>query len=655
MEHLYAAYPPDPSKDEIRLFTMLSEPWNDSIKGKFSVVSLYSNPEFIALSYVWGDATTTTILIVENEQIPVSQNLHEALRRLRWHACRKKRHSTVIWADALCIYQTDLREKERQIPLMRKVYSQCTFTAIWLGEIPTLDLVEPLQPLVRHHQVSWKRKVQLSTTTMSISERLLHKLWSGQHLAAIEPFDRDNQNPYFIGVQAIFRSLATNAWFKRRWVIQEAVLAPSVKVYFGEISVELFTLIGAMGTLAKHTEQRCCMSSQPGHYLLRQTIRGFLQRFIPIHQLRSTWGREAHVVELCQYFTDRKTSIDADCVYSFLGLTNPPSTIIPDYELPLPNLMEDICVGYTDETHSLSFLPLAGIGNGRKGMPSWVVDWTDCDDGWNSLGNLFDPTPGFSQVPQVQQRPLLQILACGLDEVEEISTFPTNGMTNATTKAFAAYLMTHNIFDTNYPCGRSWREAWLRTLSADCCWGPNTARRLTSEDVSFFSDSMAEHISDNPHGTVRLADGRQVPADAHLNDMMRMVSCVLDDRVFFYTLKGYIGPAKHVVRPGNRVYLVRILVRYPSLHLRSHIMKHHLDITSSPPVWNTKTYLVHKFYLLKSGTNAYLPSQIPGCSLPMLMRDSPRGSALEIVSSCYLHGWMDGFEIPRRFEVVTVI
>lgn len=91
MERLYTAYPLDHLREQIRLFTIFPDPWDYEIRGTFSVVSLRRCPEYIALSYVWGDALRSFTIYVEGQPVPISQNLHAALLRLRWHAYQHKR------------------------------------------------------------------------------------------------------------------------------------------------------------------------------------------------------------------------------------------------------------------------------------------------------------------------------------------------------------------------------------------------------------------------------------------------------------------------------------------------------------------------------------------------------------------------------------
>ena len=124
---------------------------------------------------------------------------------------------------------------------------------------------------------------------------------------------------------------------------------------------------------------------------------------------------------------------------------------------------------------------------------------------------------------------------------------------------FGANLLDNNCFSTEYPTGGSWVEAWLRTLSADSCWGANSARRLTLEDLRLYLRAISDHTFPSPGERVQLAGGREVPADLHFLDIMRMVDLVLEDTVLLSTRKGYIGVADEVVGPGDTIVLVSMI------------------------------------------------------------------------------------------------
>jgi hypothetical protein len=88
-----------------------------------------SEAMFEALSYVWGDDAPFDKISVNDGYIYIRQNLSIALRCLR-HASQ----SRVLWIDAICINQEDLDEKNAQVSLMHKIYSQAQDVVIFLNE-----------------------------------------------------------------------------------------------------------------------------------------------------------------------------------------------------------------------------------------------------------------------------------------------------------------------------------------------------------------------------------------------------------------------------------------------------------------------------------------------------------------------------------------
>lgn len=57
MEGLYT--PLDAERREIRILHLQSGEWTDEIECTLMVVSLYDSPDFLTLSYVWGDPSQT--------------------------------------------------------------------------------------------------------------------------------------------------------------------------------------------------------------------------------------------------------------------------------------------------------------------------------------------------------------------------------------------------------------------------------------------------------------------------------------------------------------------------------------------------------------------------------------------------------------------
>ncbi|TGO08543.1 hypothetical protein BTUL_0203g00040 [Botrytis tulipae] len=85
---------------------------------------------YMALSYVWGDANDTTYIFVDGFRFAVTVNLAAAL-----HDLRDEKRQLRLWADAVCINQTNNVERSQQVGLMKEVYSYAQTTVIYLGAL----------------------------------------------------------------------------------------------------------------------------------------------------------------------------------------------------------------------------------------------------------------------------------------------------------------------------------------------------------------------------------------------------------------------------------------------------------------------------------------------------------------------------------------
>jgi hypothetical protein len=83
--------------------------------------------QYTALSYVWGDPSNTGCIYIDGTPITITATLQAALRDLR-DSSRVVR----IWADALCIDQSNLTERASQVGLMAQIYATAQHTVIHL-------------------------------------------------------------------------------------------------------------------------------------------------------------------------------------------------------------------------------------------------------------------------------------------------------------------------------------------------------------------------------------------------------------------------------------------------------------------------------------------------------------------------------------------
>jgi hypothetical protein len=97
----------DPNQD-IRLLKIspgLGGPDGNLIQGELAHVRLSEAPPFFALSYVWGEPGDIDGILVNGVPFAVQRNLHDFLQKVHMHKCQHG--SVLIWADAICIKQTE--------------------------------------------------------------------------------------------------------------------------------------------------------------------------------------------------------------------------------------------------------------------------------------------------------------------------------------------------------------------------------------------------------------------------------------------------------------------------------------------------------------------------------------------------------------------
>jgi hypothetical protein len=126
---LYDATNNPTSRNEIRLLRIeQAADRGAELRCSLFLESLDSNPEYFALSYMWGDDKVKVPILVNNILVSVTLNLEAALRYIR-----QEDKPTIFWIDALCINQMDIKDKESHLPLMGSIYSKARTVYVYTG------------------------------------------------------------------------------------------------------------------------------------------------------------------------------------------------------------------------------------------------------------------------------------------------------------------------------------------------------------------------------------------------------------------------------------------------------------------------------------------------------------------------------------------
>lgn len=116
------------SPSAVRILQLLQGDASDTVQLSLDTVPLDSNPAYEAISYCWGDPKDVCEIKCGEAVMTILVSLLDALKAFR-HRDRPR----ALWADAVCINQADLLEKQFQVLLMPRIYSQAQRVLVWLG------------------------------------------------------------------------------------------------------------------------------------------------------------------------------------------------------------------------------------------------------------------------------------------------------------------------------------------------------------------------------------------------------------------------------------------------------------------------------------------------------------------------------------------
>jgi hypothetical protein len=316
-------------------------------------VSLNQPPVYEAISYTWGEPTLSEPLIVDSKQLWITKNLYSALRRLRLPY-----ESRVLWADGVCINQSNVDERSQQVRIMRHIYQCASQVLVYLGEEgDNSEFVRRLIVRVREATRNAGSSEQITTSIL--------KSWS-----LTTPGTKSWQ---------AFMDLFHRPWFHRIWVIQEFVMAQRILFVCGQWTCPLDDLesviltsrdIGVMGTAVPMDEPiktREQAAQGHGQILLMNIYRNSRQREGAIELFR--------ILEECRYSraTDPK-----DYLFGLLGLTEDADEpcLAPDYSQSQAEILQRYARFLVGKDHSLELLFNASCRPKASGLPSWVPDWS---------------------------------------------------------------------------------------------------------------------------------------------------------------------------------------------------------------------------------------------------------------------------------------
>jgi hypothetical protein len=347
---------------DIRLLTVLpSNDFDATIECELRQYNNSKAPVYEALSYVWGAAKDVIAIICNGVRIHITTNLHNALRRFRGSSEPK-----IIWADALCLNQADVEEKNIPVPLMGDVYSKATNTAIYLGEASHKDAAA-----VEHSIMAIFDMLDSWRVPASVTEDAFNDSWF-EHATQILSAQVDI-DVCWSAVEAMFSA----EWFERMWCIQEIALARDTKcssyAMYGHIRL-LYKCISATSSFlwfARIADLQFGRKVKLPHSIAAFTLLEYCEE------------NENYLLDSLRVVRKHRATDPRDKVYRLLGILRQykdfdASSITVDYARSLAEVYTEVAAAVVSQSRSLSILDEAAHSMAYEydsAFPSWVPKW----------------------------------------------------------------------------------------------------------------------------------------------------------------------------------------------------------------------------------------------------------------------------------------
>ena len=221
-----------------RLVTLHSGSQHALLKCSVKNYALDSSPEFQALSYTWGSPypdedgdsdgerrsrdlelpTRSCNLDCSEGYLLVTKNLLDALYQLR-----DNESDLQLWIDAICINQSDVRERTSQVTLMGDIYHTAEAVIVWLG---TED---------EDARCAVELQGRLAPTISRLLDQDRVEDLMGYPFNAIEFYEKFGIRQTLLEEWKCYANFHRRAWFGRTWIKQEITLAKQIYVVCGSL------------------------------------------------------------------------------------------------------------------------------------------------------------------------------------------------------------------------------------------------------------------------------------------------------------------------------------------------------------------------------------------------------------------------------------
>ncbi|KAF5719537.1 heterokaryon incompatibility 6 OR allele [Fusarium mundagurra] len=364
--NIYASLP---SPSHIRVLLIQPGVNEDTLVASFELLDLNAaNIRFEAISYQWSEGGgQKSSMRLGGEQISINAYLQSILLHLRL-----EQHIRVVWADALCINQSDHAERLQQVSIMQRIYSQAFRVIGFVGKDYThaSKCFNAIKALTSAWFEVWKNSDR-NNGTSSTPDNIFGCVQNDASMCRIVE---------------VFQS----GYWKRLWVVQELVSSRRAIIRWGDAEIS-WTLLGLATTLIRNNKSLMTIFNRiskskksPGPFQGGLDARTGLMNAYLMYRMSSTQfrGDSMSFLDVLRLTRNFDVSERLDRIYAILGLpsqhTGPGRTSIPpDYRL-LPDGLYSRVFYWVYQTHDNPLETLSAVRHTTlfyPDFPTWIPRW----------------------------------------------------------------------------------------------------------------------------------------------------------------------------------------------------------------------------------------------------------------------------------------
>ncbi|OSS52841.1 hypothetical protein B5807_02331 [Epicoccum nigrum] len=517
---------------QFRIATLLPGEWHEPIRCRLTVHSLQSPPSYETISYAWGDAHDTNRICISDVEVTIPNSLWLCLRHLR-----DKSAELALWTDAICIDQSNPKEKAAQVVMMGEIYSRCSSMYIWLGEPGALS--QACHPF----------------------SMFLH--WAeDKHFYEYPGFSRTgegsewvfSENAAYQQMYEEFVDVVSRPWWTRLWCVQEIALCPSAVIVLGTWRMPWAKVLRAKDNHCRHV-LGCCegvSNALPARYIY------FWDHMLFLSQRFDMTGMD----QIIRSLRHKLCKDPRDKVYGLLGLLwwkNPRAWLHASYSVPVGKLYQEVTETIMEQADGdLHFLTGSGLGSDSYHLPSWVRNFAaplSAEEAsqeysrWKAY-TLYNAAAQTNSEAKVVDASVLSLSGTLVDRIERIGTSIQEkdwSHIGSTILAWASLAGISSL--TRTPGLAPSQDRFWRTLLADCIPATHSGVAASTRIPTAPDESLSEWFFD---AQARLEEGEEPLITPQVHAFWRATH----GRTFFCTVKGGFGLCFPHARPGDEVWVL---------------------------------------------------------------------------------------------------